>query len=354
MSLYHSRARLALKVRSGDFLDDMTKAPEAALQLVRDWFGAYKSWEARDTFAKAFYANRMAMRTWSDENTKSHLLRIARNRISNRTGTATAETENELLGEFDNANYGFAVGLLSLAQRTTPANFNGVNGASQKYSLGLHDMSSTLLDSRKTISEQAHKKDDGTIFSFCPLPEADDLVLFSKLNRMGKAMVDTRPALREMMRDIASKMTRVRLAAEHDMGTGFTAVRRDGTTAFKLKYGLGAFTKIVTGFETDESGRPVPGSGKLGGGRLGTGVRVTDEMWRARQEQALDYTDILRRQLFAKNEITVSYRQHDGPFPLFAIYDATNGVFNGFQINEDGGKDPITGVTIVDNMPLRG
>lgn len=327
--------------------------PARAAELVAEWFAAFKEWERRDTFAKAFYDNRIAMRTWSDDNVKAHTLRIAANRISSRDGTQTATQAPELLREFDAENYQFAVGLMSLSQRTTPGNFNTAEGGSRKYSLGLHDMSSTLLDSRRSISEQAHKKDDGTIFSFSPLPEMDDHALFHRLNRLGKQVAGTQPRFHALVRDIRSRMTRVKLAAEHDMGTGFTAVRQDDGPRFKLKYGLGAFTKIITGFETDEADMPVPGSGKLGGGRLGTGVKVTPEMWQARRDQALNYKSVLERQLFAKNEITVAYRQHAGQFPVFARFNRDRGIFACFLLNEDGAKIASSRRPIVDDMPLR-
>lgn len=352
-------AQLGNATTFGEFVKKDWKAAE---KLIWDWWHAFKDEERKDTFSQAFYQNRIAMRTWSDTMTKAHILRLAGNRIweGNPTppkdkimiweGSGHAEKGTKLMDDFDKKDFKFSVGLDSMAKRTDPSNFcPGPGTASRKYEEGLHDMSSTLVDCRRPISEQSHMKDDGTIFSFVALSDPADQAVFYNLNRIAKSMRNEHLDFYNTVREFRAKMTRVKLAAEHDMGTGFTAVRRENGESFKLKYGLGYTTKII---DEKKSKMDEKFGGKLGGGTLGTGVRVTEKMWQERRDAALDYQSILKRQLFPKNEITVAIRQHAGPFPFFATYQAKEGRFACFSIQE-GKKVAEKDQYIQDNMPLK-
>ncbi|MGH7461440.1 MAG: hypothetical protein ACREMA_10475 [Longimicrobiales bacterium] len=353
MSLPFARSALNKALDRDDFSEWVQKEWRAAQKLIWTWWLAYKDWEKADTFGKAFYEDRMSMRTWSSDVTKSHTLRLAGNRIWDGKGTdgskgKHASKGDKLMEEFDAENFKFNVGLESLALRTDPANFFSETG-SKKYELGLHDMSCSLLDHRRPISEQSHMKDNGTIFSFVPLSERDDQVIFHKLNQAAKLLNKAHMDFYDLVREFRSKMTRIKLAAEHDMGTGFTAVRRENGPKFKLTYGLGYYTKVVL---ENKSDRTKPFGGKLGGGKLNMGEVVTDRMRQARREQALNYKSILDRQLFAKNEITVSIRQHEGMFPIFAKFDEPGGRFLAFKI-DDKKQLVETKRYIKDNMPRK-
>jgi hypothetical protein len=294
-------------------------------RLILIWWAAFKAWERTDSFYEAFTDNRMVMRTWDSALDKHHVLSIPDNRI---TG-GTAE-------DFLRNGYVFEVGLKSLALRMDPSNFYP---ESKKYALGIHDMSSTLLDCSREISSQAHKKSNGTIFSFTPLSDPKDQVVFERLSQLSKR-AEACTEFRELIREIRSKMTRAKLAAEHDMATGFTA--RKTPTGYKLKYGLGATTSVVNEEETAKK----RGGLSMFPGTLTSRVPVTPEVVAERRATALNFRTIVARKLFAKNEITVAIREHAGPFPIFAkyenkeflVFEIKDGTFNftGVKIGEDG------------------
>jgi hypothetical protein len=142
-----------------------------------------------------------------------------------------------------------------------------------------------------------------------------------------------------LIRDYRSRMTRVKIAQNFDMGVGYIAIpvanAGPDDRKFKIRYGL-VQTTTVPGQKTGESpnkgpveapstlkkGTPPPPPGaapKLVVGGYEKGPKVTPEIYKARQQAALNYRGILTRE--GKNEIVIALRQHEGDFPVYAIRD---------------------------------
>jgi hypothetical protein len=291
------------------FEDFVKKAwPEAKI-LIATWWDDYKNWEREDTIGMAFWDSRLTSRTWAGDLEYEEVMKPAANKISDTKGIKGKAKSDPVVARFDSYEYKRSVGMASLVRRTTPENFYPGSGqGSRKTEMGLHDMSVTLLNPRKPIRDQAHSKADGTIFSFMPLSDPLDQVVFQTLNRTGKDLRQQNSELYDMVREMRSKMTRIKLAAEHDLGTGFSAVERQNGHGFKITYGLGAKTKVINEKTTEY---------KEGGGKTKL-VDVTPEILKARRDAAMDFRSIVSRLLFDHTEIIVAYRKHAGNFPVFA------------------------------------
>jgi hypothetical protein len=102
------------------------------------------------------------------------------------------------------------------------------------------------------------------------------------------------------MREIRTKMTRLKLAQEDDMHTGFVSLTDKGDGKH-YRYGYSGSFK-------DEQ------TGKI--------VRITAEERKSRFQNRLKYKSILGG--IGYNEIVVAYRHHNsGIFPLFVNWPAT-------------------------------
>lgn len=326
MPLPTSRANLQDRFRPS-FEAFVRKEWPLAKQLIDTWWKDYKDWERDDTFSAAFYDSRMTSRSWFGKLNTIEELRPDADRTVSKKGVRGDKKNwktDPVVTDFDRYGYLRNAGMASLAQRTNPANFYpapSLNEMSGKYKLGLHDMSVTLLNPNKAIREQAHSKDNGTIFSFMPLSDPLDQAVFQTLNRTAKSLLRERPELYELVRAYRNSMTRIKLACEHDMGTGFTAVERADRPGYKLSYTIGNVAKVID----DEKTVIRPGGGAV------KQVPITPEILKARQDSALDFRAIVTRQVFDHTEIIVAFRQHAGKFPVFAQLNSEDKCFEPYR-----------------------
>lgn len=285
---------------------------------VEAWWTDYKAWEADEKFERAFGNERMTVR-WAKRGVEAQMDMQAA-----RPGMANLETFQKPRAELKGPaarmqqhqtvkNFELDVGVRGVARRIDPANFcPDTGGASRKAELGLHDMSASLLRNKDIVAQLFNKPEKGHLYVFMPLALPEDQAVFQRLNGFAKA--DRSSPLYPLVRSYRSRMTRLKLACEHDMGTNFVALAPEDKINPRFRYGIGRLTKIP---ELDSGGRPT--------GKLQSDVDNSPELIAARKEAAINYRQILARELFAVNEITIAYRQHENPaFPMFAEWDGTH------------------------------
>lgn len=273
------------------------------------WWTAYKKWEARDSFYEAFRSKRMTVRTFPagfdrqrDKKFDKIDLDYDRFFADGQYTKATASQQTFDYGRYnwpgnpERAQYWAYRGIDS-SPFADPANFTS---RAKKYEEGLHDLSASLLNPRISILKQIHNNEQGAHFSFLPLSEEEDQRMLFDLTRFAKEFKNTFPAPYQLVRSYRAEMTRLKLAQEIDMATGYTMIpapRPGGGPQYKLRYGLVGSMTVV--------GNPM-------------GIPVTAAVYSARQQAALNFKSILDKR-DAKNEIIISIRRHAGQFPLYAI-----------------------------------
>lgn len=276
-------------------------------KLLDAWWRAYKAWERQDTFAEAFQQNRMTVRTFpagfaGQVNKKFSSIDMATSRMmpdrnyETRFDRKKQFEYNDMIRDQKEAVHYHAKRGIDSSAFADPANFAS---HAKKYAEGLHDLSASLLNKDVSIFDQIHNTEDGAHFAFLPLSQMEDQALLFSLIRVAKAMQPVAPQFHERVRGFRAEMTRVKLAAEFDMGVGYTAVHAptpDGTgPQFKIRYGLGDTTTVV-------------------GNKA---LKVTPAVYEARQQAAINFKSILGIRE-AKNEILVAIRRHAGAFPIYA------------------------------------
>lgn len=258
---------------------------EAALEKLGDlssenigrWLEQLKKFEAQDSFAIAFQANRMTARQISTSGRGGN--------FKVRSTKKGKEREIKLARDVP-----------GVKERFIPTNFfntSDPNAKSKKNEKGLHDLSASLLDRERPISEQL-KHYEGAIVLFMPLPMEDDLRIFSALTRkLGTGNPE--------VRKIRSMFTRVKLAQASDMGTSFVDISDPSAKEGKFRYG-------ITGTIIRRKG--------------GIGVAAKESELAARRTNALQYTNILKEGITRVNEVVMAYREHASKdFPMFAELD---------------------------------
>ena len=233
LELFGHRERVRYSVQG--FTGDMGELND----LVDTWWHNYKAWEATDTLADAYREQRLTVKGTSTMDTKIQAFsRPADPEARYAPGKWSPETSRGTPIVKTNA---------SILARTNPEVFVPKGGGhSLKTELGYHDLSALLLNPAADISAQQYKTiSDGQVFAFMPLSTAMDQAVFQNINTLAKASYDTEKAFYDKVRRIRSELTRIKLAAEHDMATKFVevgqAARRAGP---KYKYTLSSTTDI--------------------------------------------------------------------------------------------------------------
>lgn len=273
------------------------------------WWVAYKKWEAADTFYEAFRDKRMTVRTFpagferqKDKTFDKIDLDYDRFFADGQYATATPSQQTFHSGRYnwpgnpERDNYWARRGIDS-SPFADPANFTS---RAKKYEEGLHDLSASLLNPRLSIFKQVHNTEQGAHFSLLPLSPEEDQQLLYDLTALAKALRTALPALHLVVRGYRAEMTRIKVAQELDMGTGYTLIpapNPNGGPQYKLRYGLVA--------SMTAPGKPM-------------GIPVTANVYAARRQAALKFKSILDKR-DAKNEIIISIRRHGGRFPVYAI-----------------------------------
>lgn len=356
MSLDHARDQILPLLENGAFGALVIEDWSSARKLVVDWWDAYKAWERADTFDAAWREQRMSLR-WCGRGLDFSFKGVEATRsdaVKSEDGNFPSVTYADLTSN---------VGVTGVMARLDPKVFvPSPGGASRKTELGLHDLSASILRSNATITSQLfnagsfarktptqirevlkalHKDSKGKpYYVFMPLSKPRDQKLFHLLNDLAKLRRDS--PLYTLVREIRSKMTRVKLACEHDMGTGFLATAPDNPVNPKFRYGHQRTTKTRNSI-----------------GLLAPGKENSVELIAARKSNAMQYDQMLARAT-GVNEVTIAYRHHasqDGGgerFPLAAelmVNKKDEVGFQAFVIKEGGEIDP-TGMRWIPNRPL--
>jgi hypothetical protein len=293
--------------------------------LILNWWDAYKAWEGKDNFNKAFADSRMTVRTYPagfegkeqgfqkqvkktfdsisvasyNKAVRQTEVRIFADSRYTPLGKDALNAHDRVFHKTDEAGHYHANRGIDSSAFANPDNFAT---REKKYQAGLHDLSASLLNPKLSIFEQIHNTEDGAHFSFLPLSKEEDQGVLFSLTRCAKATEGRLPELSNLVREYRAAMTRVKLANEFDMAIGYTARPRanPGTgPAYSLRYGLGKSTTVI-----GEGGQET--------------VQVTPAIYAARQQAALKFKSILGKR-DAKNEIVMAIRKHaTGTFPVYA------------------------------------
>jgi len=293
-----------------DFQEAARKNWSGVETLIKAWWKAYKDWEQNiDKFNDASGQNRMTMRTFpanfeEQKSKKFDTINVTEKRFFSDSKYTTQELgvrkQQSMLFHGDTQKQHFQANRgIDSSAFANPANFAT---RLKKYEAGLHDLSASLFNSSFSLFEQIHNNEQGAFFSFLPLSQEDDQVVLFNLIRSAKKLKAEVSQLHELVRSYRAEMTRVKLAANFDMGVGYIAIHAPTETGqgsqFKLRYGLGNTTTV------------------LGGSALNP-LKVTPDVYEARQQSAIRFTGILNRQ--AKNEIVIAIRKHAGDFPVYGV-----------------------------------
>ena len=317
-------------------------------QLITQWWAIYKQWEAQDTFDKAYGDARMTVRSFGKEFDKEVNKNIPRGTLKVTGERFFADKQRTELepnahqqnytafhSEAENQKYWQNRGIDGSAF-ADPANFIS---REVKYANGLHDLSASLVNPGKPLNLQLFSSGDGVHLAFAPLSKEEDQQVIWKLTGLAKGLQGQLPEFYFLVRRYRAEMTRIKLARNYDIGTGFiaTPIANPGQgPQFKLTYGLGTTIK--------EKGRFSPRS---------LSPQQQQQLQASMRLQALQFKQILAGATFNKgevNEIVIALRRHAGPFPVYAVlrkdlrccdcFDIVGGqrVMNGRRINIENGK----------------
>lgn len=274
--------------------------------LIRTWQFEIRSWQDKDSLDTAFVEGRLTYRTMSN---------VGRH-YNYQTSDAT---QNKVLGTINNDNYqkplladavknpsnvgGYELGakraenvevLLNIGgagikRRLDPSNFEKLGNprVSNKFAMGLHDISAHLLDPR---GYKLKSYVGTTLVVLVPLPLPQDVSLFYELRKLGK--VRGSPAFKSAMEVVACQFIRPRLASSLDMGATYVYKPATPTSAQSVKY-----VKAPSGASSQESPE------------------------QCRLNVQTNYRDILVDNNTGANEITLAVRKfgNNNRFPTFAI-----------------------------------
>jgi hypothetical protein len=293
-------------------------------ELMVAWWHDYKAFERDDTIACAYGEQRLTVKGMDP---------VWRDSIAFKGADKQMHTFVDPRGK----SYPLDKGLSGMRLRLDPQNFAPYKGGdSKKLELGIHDTSSGLMSPARPISEQQYKtltpgSDNVTkkLYCFMPLGYPEDQALFQMLNDLAKRVRLDRPNFYSLVRFFRARMTRLKLAAEHDMSTNFSLatpigykVNSAGETVPKFRFGLLSETDATVKDEPhlDTAGKEaLKKPPKWGLGKTVFTVPTTGELLSARRQAAINYRQLVLNK-WRYGEVTVAYRKHDGGFPVFTMY----------------------------------
>jgi hypothetical protein len=250
MSLEHYRTeilkRFTPKNVIGNSVGDFKGNWDGLAGEVDAWWKCYKAWEAQDTVAAAFREQRLTVKgtTVMDQDIEAREMSKDPNERY-KTGAKWGETQKF-------PGYKIVKTNASIMARLNPKIFMpSEEGESQKTEKGYHDLSALLLNPNADISVQQYKGrkeiEPDQVYVFMPLSHALDQAVFQNINMLAKAHREKGVLQKEFynkVRNIRSKMTRIKLIAEHDMSTSFVMVGRTESGRPRFKYTLIGKTDI--------------------------------------------------------------------------------------------------------------
>jgi hypothetical protein len=334
MSLDHFRrlilARFGAQDAIGYSLGRFDSNDWAGLEAeVREWWKFYKAWERDDSIEDAFAQQRLTVKGTSKLDSPleakdpevwgpTQKFEKPRKAVSKVAARFAANAEPEY--------YRIVKTNESIMQRLEPTMFvPGGGGESRKTEMGLHDLSAGLMNPKQPISEQQYKTPNRIqVYVFMPLSDAADQAVFQNINTLAKAYRQEHAAFYTLVRGIRSEMTRVKLAAEHDMATNFTVVGRTAGGRPKFRFGLLENTDVSV---NDVKRKVIPADTDFAGRKV-IQMATTPGILEARQRAALNYQQLVLGEMLRYGEVVVAYRQHAGGFPKFARFDPDRKVWN--------------------------
>jgi hypothetical protein len=315
--LQQAREQLTSLLNSENLLRFVTDNPALVVQVMNNWFDAYKLWEdGDDDFYKIWGEKRMLMRSIGDSDSVYTSLQAKAPTYAAWQEKGWASAKGESAKSITIAGVGYNTGRDGLMKRTYPANFLapvGDNGIKKKYAEGLLDVSGTLLRPDIEITKQTHvKPKHGDWIFFSPLSdEADqELLLFmkDKLKQLQTVLGKSPPGLNQIINKykvICSEVTRLKLAFETDMALGFVAVPNADDTYSKYKY-------MVKSKVTYSKNNPDP---QL----KSKALFINDELAAMLRNNVKRYKSVVGYAV--KNEVRISLRKHANPkWPIIASW----------------------------------
>jgi hypothetical protein len=334
MSLEQTRQALNEVLLSGKVSFKAADGWRQVKDLANEWQKLLKEWESKDTFEAAYQQKRMTARAMADNRGD----KVGEFKAPQAGKPRSAETDRDIK---------LAYGAAGVQARMKPTNLFVAGQESKKNDLGLHDLSATLLTPDREWTKQLKHYEDAA-YLLMPMPQEEDLMLYYQLHGETKGRgVD--PAFRTFMRQISSRMTRLKYASAEDMHTTYV----DNAPIVKVAIQQ----KAVQNFAIFEKERVTPG--KFRYGITGTSASKEDDEAaksqvdvdevKLRRARALRYKQILSANEGAPvNEIVVAYRSHGtsgkSNFPMYARLDKER---TSWLVVDDKGK-PL-GITIKSN-----
>lgn len=320
-----------LKERTNQAMTDWEKHVNFVelTKFVIAWWEDYKTFEREDTVPVAYREQRLTVKGTELEWEKDIGFK-----------EKPSDVNVKIYRSESGKTYPMLKGLKGIVDRCNPTNFTPYDGGrSRKTNLGLHDMSTGLMSPAKNsahsqarIGQQQYKtlekggdNDERMYYIFMPLGYPEDQEVFQLLNNLAKRVKGTRKAFYELVRFYRARMTRIKLAAEHDMSTNFSLATPvghkliDGELVPKFRFTLLKQTDVTAqdakyldteGLEQLEKG--------LQSKRIPQ-VKTSGALLAARQQAALNYRNLVLDKL-RYGEVTISYRKHAGDFPKITRY----------------------------------
>lgn len=338
MPLLRSRRALLEIITSDDIFDMLSDEWPYVRGLINDWLTDYKQFEKDDTFDAAFRESRMTIR-WGQEaliyknmqaveGTAARTITTWENKITaiGQPKKWVKVNKNEKVGGESKAwAFPVDIGMEGIVKRVMGDHFLAHDGRmSDKYFLGLHDLSASVLNPRVPISRQTFNKiTEGDLYAFMPLGDPEDQNVFMILKDLAKHKpLHNNVDFVDAVKIISTQFTRLKLACDHDMGTNFAAVPSKKPLGFKFQYG------------TSRLGKKRNAAGIVQSNKI-----LTDHDFAIRTIRATNYKNILNPDptKFENNEVVLAYRKHGGTdFPMFGKWDAAASVFRTISISGHG------------------
>jgi hypothetical protein len=306
---------------------------------VREWWRLYKDWEKSDTLEDAFEEQRLtvkgtALRWEMDLEAQDPQNWGATSKYEKPKGKVPAVAA-KYAQQQGPTYYPMQKGLKGITARLDPKVFMpGPGRASQKTEQGLHDQSAGLMHKGKPISEQQYKTPDRTqYFVFMPLSHPGDQAVYQNINMLAKAHRTEHADFYNLVRDIRSKMTRIKLAAEHDMSTSFAMVGKTATGRPKFSFTLLQTTDVSV---KDVERKVIGSEVTFEDGKNVARTLTTPGILEARRNAAINFQALILGQIHSYGEVVVAYRQHAGKFPKFAQFDEKRKVWKVGELTGEG------------------
>ena len=320
--LKEARDQLTHLLDSENFTRFVDNNPALVVQVMSNWFDAYKLWEADDTdFNKIWREHRMLVRSIgeSDNDYPSLEAKLPSHEDWKAKGWAAPGGAEVPTVTVPGVRYN--TGRDGLMKRTDPQKFLAPKGdkpVKPKYAEGLLDVSGTVMRSDKKITAQLHvKPKHGDWACFNPLSEEADQELLmhmkDKLSQhqllLGKGHAGLNQIINKY-KAICAEVTRLKLAFETDMALGFVAIPNPDGTHTKYKYMVKSSVKYSMNNKD-----PALAS---------KSVTMNNDLAALLRNNVKRYKSVVG--IAIKNEVRISLRKHANPkWPVIASWTGPTG-----------------------------